>query len=73
MSKAMTRCCGNCRWIEPILKASEIEYYGCGYRPLSRPLIDILFNERGEKNYLLNVGDPASDYAELCVCYKEVP
>lgn len=62
------QACGNCKWIKPILKASENEYFQCGYPSVPKPYADAIFLQMAKNPHhrVLSIGDPQSAYGKDC-------
>ena len=73
----MAQRCGNCKWCVPILKASENEYYACGYPRENVPkpyqaAMGLLYARNPQYRHL-SVGDPESDYGNDCPTWHPQP
>jgi hypothetical protein len=71
----MKQCCGNCKWVGKILKASENDYYQCNYPKVPRPYAEQMMLQfaRNPHYRLLSIGDPKSDYGASCQTYEAKP
>ncbi len=73
----MDKCCGTCRWIKPVLKASENDYWTCDYpwSKLPKPHVAVIHLQfcRNPGWHHLNVGDPHADYGKDCPTYEAQP
>ena len=69
------KCCGTCKWIQPILKGSENEYWQCGFPAVPRPYFEMMMLQFGRNPHYrhLSVGDPQSDYGATCQTYEAKP
>lgn len=67
--------CGTCKWIQPVLKGSENDYWSCGYPKVPMPYFNqmMLQMARNPRYRLLSVGDPASDFGKACPTYEAKP
>lgn len=67
--------CRSCKWIGPILKGSENDYYQCDYPKVPKPYFDIMMLQYARNPQWLHrsVGDPDSDYGATCPTYEARP
>lgn len=69
--------CENCKWLLPILKVSENEYFMCGWPRdrASKPYQNAvgLLYARNPRYHHLSVGDPTSDYGKDCSTWEPKP